>query len=687
MQDLKKSAMGNYMMKIHADTKRSAHIPLATIERYIHENKSLERQLERSNKLLHALSQAQLRFAAGSEITSVLSTLLSAFLSLTQARQAYIAEHISTGSPFPPISLHRRENQIVAGEATEAVVQVARHALHLGRTTLIHPAYEEVTGIMPPDSTTSYYLAFPITVPNTTPMITGAPQSVTLGLLLITGSITDFDPTLVEFMQPLLATCAQMITAHRAAMQCRAAEVALAQEQLTFAQRLAERTSELSYANNELSRAARAKDEFLATMNHELRTPLHAVMLYAQSLQTQRPGPLNDRQRRAVGGILESAGHLLLLINDFLDIAKLDAGKLDLDVERIDVKSACQSTLRLVSELAIQKGIELAFAFDSNVQSVAADGRRLKQMLVNLLSNAIKFTPEQGKIGLEVRGKPHDNLVQFTVWDTGIGIAPADLKRLFQPFVQLEGYQSHHFGGTGLGLFLVYRMAELHGGSVTVNSEPGSGSRFTISLPWHHHHLTSTPDALPTRSTANGHKGVEEGLEIGAIPHASHNLHHNDKTSAAPSGNVPTILIADDNETNLSVLSDFLHEWNCRLLFARTGAEALHRCKTETPNLVLMDIQMPGMHGFDVIRALRSDPELCHTPIIALTALTMPGDRERCFAVGADDYLSKPIHVERLTLLLNTYLRNNSPNLPHKQPLESSTNPSTNPSTNQRHPQ
>jgi signal transduction histidine kinase len=259
----------------------------------------------------------------------------------------------------------------------------------------------------------------------------------------------------------------------------------LEEERLLFDRRVAERTAELSQVNAELTDALHAKDEFVATMNHELRTPLNAVLLYAESLQKQLSSERNERQQRAVAAIRESANHLLLLINDNLDVAKMDAGKLKLDIRTVGIEHICQSSLRLVSEMALKKRLDLHLEIEGDSDHVEVDERRLKQMLVNLLSNAIKFTPEGGSVGIEVKGHPQGNNVRFTVWDTGIGITADDLPRLFQPFVQLQSRGDCQHGGTGLGLFLVHRMAELHGGAVSVASEPGRGSRFTISLPLH----------------------------------------------------------------------------------------------------------------------------------------------------------------------------------------------------------
>jgi signal transduction histidine kinase/ActR/RegA family two-component response regulator len=428
-------------------------------------------------------------------------------------------------------------------------------------------------------------------------------------------------------------------------------------------EREAERTAELA-------RTANAKYEFVATMNHELRTPLNAVLLYAESLQRRLPGPLNERQERAVRGIQESAQHLLAVINDILDAAKIDAGKLGVNIISTDVEPVCQSSLLLVSEMAQKKQLDLHYDHSPSVTRVDVDEGRLKQMLVNLLSNAIKFTPEGGKVGLEVSGDMESNIVHFAVWDTGIGLCQEDINKLFQPFVQLNIADATHFGGTGLGLFLVHRMAELHGGSVSVTSEVNQGSRFTISLPWYQQRQSLTVDEqMPPVSTRLGTQHGDSALGDELTNHSG-SWRHPHETSLDHSGNataatvtaasplldrIPSVLIADDNEAIIRVLSDFLQAWRCHILIARTGIEAVQQTKEEHPDLVLMDIQMPEMNGLDAIHQIRAEPSLSHIPIIVLTASAL-ADREQYLAAGADDYLSKPVQVERLTEILDAYL-------------------------------
>ena len=240
---------------------------------------------------------------------------------------------------------------------------------------------------------------------------------------------------------------------------------------------------QLRLTNAELEHAARLKDEFLANMSHELRTPLNAILIIGESLQEEVYGPLTAKQQKALSDVVDSGQHLLALINDILDLSKIEAGRVELQLAAVNVTDVCQASLRLVREQAIKKSHSVSLLLPPDPLTIAADERRLKQILVNLLSNAVKFTPDGGKIGLEVRicGMPVE--VCFAVRDTGIGIRPELQARLFQPFAQLDSALNRQFGGTGLGLALVRRLTELHGGHVEVQSTPNEGSCFTIVMP------------------------------------------------------------------------------------------------------------------------------------------------------------------------------------------------------------
>ncbi len=401
---------------------------------------------------------------------------------------------------------------------------------------------------------------------------------------------------------------------------------ALETERNSLEQRVKKRTEELSHANAELARAARLKDEFLANMSHELRTPLNAIQMMSEILLDKISGPLNEEQSKAIRHIEAAGSHLLSLINDILDLSKIEAGKMTLEIQAVRVKEICQASLQFVKQAALKKQIQISTLDDNNVKVIQADERNLKQILVNLLTNAIKFTPQGGKVTLEVIGDQNKNIAYFTVSDTGIGIPENEMVHLFQPFVQIDSSLSRQHEGTGLGLSLVYKLTEMHGGSVTVESQIGKGSRFTVSLPWY-----ATDDSPPE----------EQSIKTKPVL-----IRH-------PSA---LILLAEDNETNILGVQIGLQAKGYQVIVARNGIEAIELAKEKQPALIFMDIQMPQMDGIEATRHIRADKRLSEIPIIALTALAMPNDQERCLQAGCDGYLSKPVNIKTLVKTIEAHL-------------------------------
>jgi PAS domain S-box-containing protein len=386
----------------------------------------------------------------------------------------------------------------------------------------------------------------------------------------------------------------------------------------------------LQHANLEMERAMRTKDEFLANMSHELRTPLNAILGISESLEEQFVGPLNEKQLRYTGIIRESGRHLLELISDILDISKIEAGRMELELQQLSIDKICQSCLRMTRELAQKKSIKVSYEIVDSIEIVSADERRLKQSLVNLLGNAVKFTPDGGNIGLEVCGHPLENEITFTVWDNGVGIAREDMKLLFQPFVQLDAGLAREYQGTGLGLALVSQMMRLHGGRVSLESEVGAGSRFTITLPW-----------MPEQQNARVKTAKELPRPILLQPEVKRE---------------GKILLVEDTEVIVSLMNEFLQYKGYQMFVARDGMEGVLLAKQEHPDLILMDLMMPIMDGIEAAKHIREDDTLKNTPIIALTALAMSGDRERCLAAGMNDYMSKPIRIQELSDMIEKYL-------------------------------
>ncbi len=442
------------------------------------------------------------------------------------------------------------------------------------------------------------------------------------------------------------------------------AERALQEERGLLAQRVEERTFELKAANNKLTAALRTKDEFLATVSHELRTPLSAILLLTESMQKGVYGALSNRHSDVLSTVKQSARHLLALINDILDMSKIESGMFELDMGPVSLPIICRNSLQLVEEAAYKKQITLVYNIDPSIEHVNGDERRLLQILVNLLSNAMKFTPEAGKVGLEVVGDLQNHLAHLTIWDTGIGIAKEDISKLFQPFVQLDSKLSRQYEGTGLGLALVARLTQMHGGTVALTSEVGVGSRFTVSIPWEPQPgdpvsfkrssagqlsaAAKTPESFTP--TANAPKAAMDAKLEGA--------QEPDQPQRDTNGNqeLPLILLVEDNEIGIEAMQDYLMAYDYRVIVARSGEEAITQTNQHHPDLILMDVQMPDMDGLEATTRIRAVQELAHIPIIALTALAMPGDRERCIKAGANEYLSKPVSMKQLVQVIQTQL-------------------------------
>ncbi|MBX3602968.1 MAG: PAS domain S-box protein [Rubrivivax sp.] len=392
-------------------------------------------------------------------------------------------------------------------------------------------------------------------------------------------------------------------------------------------------------ARDEAERASRAKNDFLSRMSHELRTPLNAVLGFAQLMQADAAEALGPAQRTRLHELQRGARHLLTLINDVLDLSRIEAGTLPLTLSAVDVAAAVAECLPLVEAAAAGRGLQLDLRPPATPAPPArADPVRLKQVLLNLLSNAVKYTPAGGRVW--VAWQRRDDAVagfagpqvHIEVGDTGPGLAPQEQERLFQPFERLDAARSG-VDGAGIGLALSKWLVGLMHGELGVDSAPGAGSRFWLRLA-----AAGTETGAPVPAAEATRPGPLDALAATALRRR--------------------VLYVEDNEVNRLLMQGMLERHpGVALQLAERPEDALAIAERAPPDLVLLDIQLPGIDGFEVLRRMRAMPAMAGVPVVAVSANAMPDDRERAVAAGFDDYVTKPIDMPLLLATVDRWLR------------------------------
>ena len=381
--------------------------------------------------------------------------------------------------------------------------------------------------------------------------------------------------------------------------------------------------NEASHLRIKAESASATKSEFLANMSHELRSPLTAVIGFSDLLGEEFFGKLNQKQSLYVKNISDAGRHLLTLINDILDLAKVESGKIEIKLSSVDLDELLDRCSAMIREMALKRGLSFSVVVSEDLRTtkIQADEVRLKQMVINLLSNAVKFTPSGGKIQLEA-GIVGANIC-ISVSDTGIGLKPQNHERIFGAFEQVDSSYSRQEPGTGLGLALVRTLAKLHGGGVSVNSDgEGMGCKFTLMLPF--------METAPLTQMKTGTESLNK-------------RHHTTPGVSAKNQRDIKILVVEDNENNMKVATGMLESRGYVVLQASSAEQAIRMVGIEAPHLILMDISLPGIDGLSATKILKSTPEWSNIPVAALTAHAMLDDRTKAMKAGCDAYILKPI--------------------------------------------
>ncbi len=389
----------------------------------------------------------------------------------------------------------------------------------------------------------------------------------------------------------------------------------------------------------ELEVTGKYKSEFLANMSHELRTPLNSILVLARILKDNKPANLSEDQIKYASVIFNAGTDLLMLINDILDLSKIESGKLDMQNEFINVADILDDMEMLFTEIAASKNIKYTHTTTNVPRQVFTDKGRVEQVLKNLLSNAFKFTPDNGSIAINVLPGDKENTIAFHIKDSGIGISKDKQKIIFEAFQQADGSTSRKYGGTGLGLSISRELAALLGGAISLVSEPGSGSEFILTIPFKAKEAVVTDEAIPEVQTL---KPVAEFLKPV-------------KSLAKKANHEPTVVIVEDDKNFANILQDYAHDHGYKSIMVYEGTGAVDIIKENQPDAVILDIMLPGKDGWQILKELKKSDETAHIPVHLMSAGEAAANKVK--REGAISFLKKPIDTAALDKLFTDIMR------------------------------